>query len=174
MIQTIQTETDPAACDSAAASPSAQIGMNGSDLAIARIDSRRGTLIASHVHGVLGLAAATAMAAMIPASAYPGWTVAISTGLLCCGIIHAVRQDTPGWPLQELATGMVLCLAMMCLPLLHAAYGLAIWLYVVPLVLAGILLLLWTLTRRTFVATVSARAMLAAIPPLATAMHTLR
>lgn len=127
--------------------------------------------MANQALGLLGLASATATAAMVDAAAYPGWAIAIATGLLSCGIIHVVRRDTPGWPLEELLAGTALCLAVMVLAWLHASQAQTVWLTGLGLVALGIPLLLWLLTRQTRIATIAARAMLAAIPPLATLMH---
>lgn len=143
------------------------------DAGVLPATNQRGIRLACHAQGLLGLVAALATAVMTGAAAYPGWLVAITSGLLTCGICHALRQDSPGWPLEELAVGMVLCLALMLLPWLHAVHGEMLWLYVVPLIIAGMLLMLWLLTRRSLAATIAARAMLAAVPPLATLMHVL-
>lgn len=166
MIQDIHTNHETAACGSATESALADAG-------VLPAANQRGIRLACHAQGLLGLVAALAAAAMTSAPAHPGWLVAIATGLLTCGICHALRQDSPGWPLEELAVGMVLCLALMLLPWLHAVHGEMLWLYAVPLIIAGMLLLLWLLTRRSLAATIAARAMLSAVPPLATLMHVL-
>lgn len=165
MIQDIHRANETVACESEA--DSARLAYAG----VLPAANQVGIRLACHAQGLLGLVAALAAAAMTSAPAYPGWSVAIATGLLTCGICHALRQDSPGWPLEELAVGMVLCLTLMLLPWLHAVHGEMLWLYVVPLIIAGMLLLLWLLTRRSLAATIAGRAMLSAVPPLATLMH---
>jgi len=120
-----------------------------------------------------GLVVACILVGMVAPHAFHGWLVAVPVGLATSWILCMLRRDRAGWPMHELVAGSTLALAMLFVPWLHQRFGFEALFIVAEISLVYSLLLLGLLAATSRWATVASRAMLAAVPPLATALNLL-